>query len=85
MVGARTRNAVLGLVASLALSAALWVYFDIGFAFLFVPFVPYLLSRSSGDEGRPPVRGCPHCDFRTRDPEFDYCPRDGAHLSERDA
>jgi hypothetical protein len=45
--------------------------------FLFVPFVPFLFR---GARERPPVRECPVCGFRTRDPEYDYCPRDGHRL-----
>jgi hypothetical protein len=28
----------------------------------------------------PSVRECPVCDFRTRDPNYEYCPRDGERL-----
>ncbi|MFB6121215.1 MAG: hypothetical protein ABEJ68_08890 [Halobacteriaceae archaeon] len=75
MVSARTATAVVGLVASLALSVALWVFFDTLALFLVVPFVPLLARRA-----RPSVRECPECGFRTRDPRYDYCPHDGTEL-----
>jgi len=34
----------------------------------------------SADRDAVPVRECPACDFRSRDPEYDYCPRDGRRL-----
>ena len=82
MVSSRTATAVVGLVASLAISAAAWVHFDTFLLFLAVPFVP-LLFRRRGDRDRRPSRACPECGFRTRDPEFRHCPRDGAVLEER--
>lgn len=83
MVGSRTATAVVGLVASIAVSVAAWVYFDTLIAFLFVPFVPILLRRGR-ERDEPPVRECPTCGFSTRDPAFDYCPRDGSPLDRRD-
>lgn len=81
MVSSRTATALAGLVLSLAISVLAWVYFDALFLFLFVPFIPFLLSRRGGEEAeKPPLRACPQCDFRTRDPNFDYCPRDGTEL-----
>jgi hypothetical protein len=71
---------------SLAVSAALWYYFDSLLFFLFVPFVPFLLRGSKGggeDRSGPEVAECPTCGYRTADPEHDYCPRDGRRL-ERD-
>ncbi|WP_276272897.1 hypothetical protein [Haloarcula litorea] len=82
MIGSRTVTAAAGLLASLAVSAALWWYFDTLAVFLVVPFVPFLSRRLGGDEDRPPARECPECGFRTRSPEFDYCPRDGRRLGE---
>jgi hypothetical protein len=35
-------------------------------------------------EDRQSVLRCPACGFETRDPEFDYCPRDGRRLQRRD-
>lgn len=80
MVGSRTATAAVGLVGSLLVSVAAWYYFDTLIAFLFLPFVP-LLWRRGGDT--PPVRECPRCGFSTRDPGFDYCPRDGSPLDRR--
>jgi hypothetical protein len=81
MVGSRTATAVAGLVVSLVVSVAAWYYFDTLVAFLLLPFVPLLWRR--GDDA-PPVRECPACGFSTRDPGFDYCPRDGTPLDRRD-
>jgi hypothetical protein len=82
MVSSRTATAVAGLLGSLALTAALWWYFDSLFVFLFLPFIPFLFRGrdSDGDSGRPPARECPVCGFRTRNDDFDYCPRDGHRL-----
>jgi hypothetical protein len=77
MVGSRTVTAVVGVGVSLAVSVAVWYYFDSLLLFLFVPFVPFLFR---GGDDRPPVRECPVCGFRTRNPEFDHCPRDGTRL-----
>lgn len=82
MVSARIGSALLGLVLSLGLSVVLWQYFGSPVFFLFVPFVPFLFSRR-GDTARPPVRSCETCGFETRDPAFEYCPRDGTRLRER--
>jgi hypothetical protein len=75
---ARVGTALVGLLVTLAASVALWVLFDVPFLFVAVPFVPFLFRRRESD--RPAVRECPECGFRTRDPEFDYCPRDGEAL-----
>lgn len=82
MVSARIGTALLGLVLSLGLSVVLWQYFGSPVFFLFVPFVPFLFSRGR-DAERPPVQECSTCGFQTRDPEFEYCPRDGTRLRER--
>lgn len=79
MARSRWLVAVVGLLASLAASAVIWWVFDVPFLFLFVPFVPYLLVRGRRSEP-PPARTCPRCGFSTRDPDFRYCPRDGARL-----
>jgi hypothetical protein len=76
MVSARSTTALLGLVASLALSVVLWVVFGVPAFLAVVPFVPFVFRR--GDCS--PVRECPVCGFRTRDPEFEHCPRDGHRL-----
>ena len=84
MAASRTITALVGLIASLALSAAIYVATGSLLLFVFVPFVPFVLSRSLGGKGdqeeTPPVRECPECGFRARDPGFDYCPRDGRRL-----
>ncbi len=84
MFGSRTLTAAVGLVGSLLLSAVLWWYFDTLAVFLFLPFVPFLFRRSGGGEGTDgstvEYRECPQCDFRTADPDHEYCPRDGARL-----
>lgn len=82
MVGSRATTAIAGLAASVLVSVAAWYYFDTVLLFLLVPFVPFLLRRGTGNVGeRPPVRECPTCGFTTRDPEFEYCPRDGRRLT----
>ena len=86
MVGSRTLTALAGLLVSLAVSVAVYVYTGSLLLFLVVPFVPFLFSSSPRDETgtheKRPVKRCPSCDFRARDPEFDYCPRDGRRLRE---
>ncbi|PSQ41736.1 hypothetical protein BRD14_05780 [Halobacteriales archaeon SW_5_68_122] len=88
MARSRMLTALAGLLVSLAVSAAIYVATGSLLLFLVVPFVPFLFSRSLGGDGdereTPPVRECPECDFRARDPEFDYCPRDGRRLRETD-
>jgi hypothetical protein len=90
----QTATALVGLLVSLVVSIAAWVYFDTLLVFLILPFVPILFRGRGGDEqGRearggatsaePPVRECPRCGFRTRSEEFSYCPRDGTRLEER--
>lgn len=79
MVRSRTITAVVGLLVSVAVSVLTYVYFDVLFLFLFIPFVPLLLGRR-GEDSRPPVRACPECGFSTRDPAFEYCPRNGTEL-----
>lgn len=86
MVGSRTMTALVGVIVSIALSALLYVYTGSLLFFLFVPFVPFLFinrSESETEPRRPPWRQCTRCDFRTRNPEFEYCPRDGSRLYER--
>lgn len=82
-MNSRLLTAAVGLVASLAISAALWLYFDTFLFFLFLPFVPFLF-RGVGDNERkePTPRECPRCDFQTLNDEYDYCPRDGRRLEE---
>ncbi|WP_255149221.1 zinc ribbon domain-containing protein [Halorarius halobius] len=64
-----------GLLASLAVSVALYLLTDSVLVFLFVPFVPLLWDR--GDES---VRRCPACGFEPTDESVNYCPRDGTEL-----
>jgi len=79
-MAARTLTAVVGLVASLAISVVLWVVFDFPFFFLFVPFVPFLFRRGGEEVEDSRVRECPECGFRSRDPQVRFCPRDGSRL-----
>jgi hypothetical protein len=78
----RTATAVVGLVASLAVSVALWYYFGTFLFFLFVPFVPFLFrgGDQEHEEWERRVRRCPTCGFETERDDFDYCPRDGTRL-----
>lgn len=71
---ARWLTALVGLLASLAISVLAWAYFDTFLFFLLIPFVPFLFRS------RPPTKHCPRCGFETRDGGFEYCPRDGARL-----
>lgn len=79
MAWSRWMTAFVGLAVSLAISAVLYYYFDTLFAFVFLPFVPFLF-RSRSEREEPLVRTCPECGFETRSPEYDYCPRDGTEL-----
>lgn len=87
MVGSRTLTALVGLAVSAGLSLLLYRYTGSLLVFLFLPFVPFLFGGGwppGGTDERPPARECSRCDFRTRDPAFDYCPRDGSRLHEAD-
>ena len=89
MVGTRTVTALAGLGVSLLASVLLWLYFDTLLLFLFVPFVPFLFRGLSGGDGQAEqreqtVRECPECDFRTREDDYEYCPRDGRRLRDSD-
>lgn len=79
MVSARVATAFAGVVLSLLISVVAWYVFDVGLFFLAVPFVPFLF-RGRSDRSEPPTWACPQCGFRTPDPDFDYCPRDGTRL-----
>lgn len=87
MVDSRTATAVVGLLAGLALSVVIYLATGWLLVFLVVPFVPFLFSNAFGDDADDgeltKVRHCPHCEFRTSDPEHEYCPRDGHRLRER--
>ena len=82
MPGSRTATALVGAVLGLAVSAALWYYFDTLLFLLFLPFVPFLLrgDRGEGAGRRPETAECPACGYRTTDPAHDYGPRDGTRL-----
>ncbi|WP_336000990.1 hypothetical protein [Halorientalis halophila] len=81
MLGSRTATAAVGLLGSLAVTVALWWYFDTLAVFLFLPFVPFLFrNRGSDEESAPAVRECPTCGFRTAAEDHEYCPRDGRRL-----
>lgn len=81
MVGSRALTALVGLAVSLAVSVAVWYYFDTFLLFLFVPFVPILLRRGGGTRATDRESSvCPVCGFRTVDPSYEYCPRDGTRL-----
>lgn len=88
MVSSRTATALVGLLASVAISVAVWQLTGSVVAFLFLPFLPVLLRGRGGDDAgdrqRPAVRTCPVCDYRTRNPEFAHCPRDGTPLEDAD-
>lgn len=79
MVSSRTATAVVGVLASLGVSVAAWLYFDTLLLFLVVPFVPFLF-RGGRTVRRPPVKRCPVCGFGTREPTYSHCPRDGTEL-----
>jgi hypothetical protein len=82
MVGSRTLTAIVGLLASMAISAAAWYYFDTFLLFLLVPFVPLLLRRREATSGgHDAVRECSTCGFRTAAQGYEYCPRDGTRLT----
>ncbi|MDR9380342.1 MAG: hypothetical protein RI560_01535 [Natronomonas sp.] len=83
MVGSRTLTALVGIVGSLALSVLLYAYTDSLLFFLFVPFIPFLFARRDERTNRSSIRECSRCEFTTRTPEFEYCPRDGSRLYER--
>ncbi|QLC32707.1 hypothetical protein EFA46_000270 [Halarchaeum sp. CBA1220] len=76
----RHATALVGLLASLAVSVAIYYYTGWVLFFLLVPFVP-LLFRGRDEEREPlPRRTCPECGYATSDPEVRYCPRDGTEL-----
>jgi hypothetical protein len=79
-VRSRLLTAAVGLLASLLVSIAAYVYLDTLLLFLFLPLVPFLFRGRDGADEEPTVRECPRCDYRTTVPEHDYCPRDGTRL-----
>lgn len=81
MFGSRLVSALVGVALSVAVSAALWYYFDAPLVFLFVPLVPVLFwRRGEAGRGRNGRKRCPVCGFETRNPTYDHCPRDGTEL-----
>jgi hypothetical protein len=68
-----------GLLLSLVISVAAWIFFDSVLLFLFLPVLPFLFGRGGAETERE-IRVCPTCGFRTRDPDVAYCPRDGTEL-----
>lgn len=72
---ARWLTALVGLLASLAISVLAWQYFDTVLFFLLIPFVPFLFRGRSS-----PTKRCPRCGFETTSEGFEYCPRDGSRL-----
>ncbi|MFB6153852.1 MAG: hypothetical protein ABEJ27_06325 [Halodesulfurarchaeum sp.] len=88
MVSSRLATAAIGVAVSLGLTLLAWKYFGNPMFLLFVPFVPFLFRRRGDRKDRtdaegPPVRRCPECGFTARDPDFEYCPRDGHELRRR--
>jgi hypothetical protein len=82
VVSSRVATAAAGVLVSILVSVVVWKVFGIALLFLAVPFVPLLFrGRSSASEAT--VHECPECGFRTRNPEFEYCPRDGSRLRRR--
>ena len=77
-------TALVGLVASLAISVLAWWYLGTLLFFLFVPFVPFLFSRRGGTPVEREIRTCPRCEFRTERNDYEFCPRDGARLQRDD-
>ena len=84
MVDSRVLTAVAGLVASVAVSLFVYLQYDTLLVFLFLPFLPILFRRGveAEAEANARTRECPECGFRTADPEFTHCPRDGHRLEE---
>jgi len=86
MDASRPVAALVGLVASLAISAAIYVLTGSMLLFVVVPLVPFLFTRSHGGEtegsDRSSPRECPACGFRASSRDFEYCPRDGRRLQE---
>ncbi|HKL28654.1 MAG TPA: hypothetical protein VJ898_05235 [Natrialbaceae archaeon] len=76
----RTATALVGLGISVLVTLLAWWYFRTLVVFLILPFVPILFRRLGDREERPPVRTCPRCGFRTHNPEYTHCPRDGTEL-----
>jgi hypothetical protein len=79
-VDSRTATAIVGIGISFAITVLAWWYFESVVVFLVLPFVPILFRRLGSEPERLPEWACPRCGFRTRNPEYGYCPRDGTAL-----
>lgn len=84
MVDSRTLTAAAGLLAGVLISVVVYWQYDTLLVLLFVPFLPILFRRGveAETEAAARTRECPQCGFRTTDPEFTHCPRDGNRLVE---
>lgn len=82
MVDSRTLTAAAGLAVGIVVSVVAYVQYDTLLVLLFLPFVPILFRKGVEDEAERAVRECPACEFRTTNPEFTHCPRDGHRLEE---
>lgn len=82
MVDSRTLTAAVGLIVSVLLSLFVYWQYDTLLVLLVVPFLPLLFRRGGEAESERSAqpRECPACGFRTTDPEFTHCPRDGSRL-----
>lgn len=82
MVDSRTLTAIIGLIASIVFSLVVYWQYDTLLVLLVVPFLPLLFRRGAEAESERAAqpRECPECGFRTTDPEFTHCPRDGSRL-----
>ncbi len=80
MVSSRIVTAIAGLGISVLISVVAWLVFDTLLLFLFVPFVPLLLRGAGSASPDREARQCPTCGFKSADPAFEFCPRDGTRL-----
>lgn len=87
MIGSRTLTAIVVGAASVLLSIGLYLYTGSLLFFLLIPFVPFFFAgreSEASETAAETVFRCSRCEFRTTNPEFEYCPRDGSRLYERD-
>jgi hypothetical protein len=82
MVNSRTLTAAAGLAIGLVISVVAYVQYDTLLVLFVLPFVPILFRNRAENEVDSAVKECPVCAFRTTDPAFTYCPRDGHRLEE---
>lgn len=75
----RLQIAIGGLILSVSISILAWMYWQTLLLFLVIPLVP-LFAYSIGQKPAPAKKACPVCRFRTTDPSYEYCPRDGHRL-----